>query len=128
MGALQPPRSRVVVARAGLRVCQTGSSVNSGVYYSGAEEPLALKPLDSGLTSIGLALAVPTPLTAPDPALGVHFALVENVNTWNTNYLCRVLPVPRLAARAVSELRRHELALPRRAQCGVKNYTHDDAQ
>ena len=56
-------------------------NVNSGVFFkgTGAVGTLALKPLDSGLVSVGLPLAVPTPLVAPDPAGGVHFALVGNI-------------------------------------------------
>ena len=45
---------------------------------------LRLVSLDSALVSIGTPDPVPTPLTTPNPAGGVHFALVGN--TWNTNY------------------------------------------
>lgn len=59
---------------------------DGGIQYSGAEAPgpLTLRSLDSALVSIGAPLAAPAPLVAPDPTLGVHFSLVNNV--WNTNY------------------------------------------
>ncbi len=40
--------------------------------------------LDSSLVSVGSANGYPTPLVRPDPAGGVHYALVGNM--WNTNY------------------------------------------
>ena len=57
---------------------------HDGVRYTGGEGRLALVSLDSALLSVGEASPVPSPLHAPDPRGGIHWALVGNL--WNTNY------------------------------------------
>ena len=83
-----------------------GAGGGGGSGGGGGGGALTLRSLDSALVSIGApGLAAPAPLVAPDPSLGVHFSLVNNI--WNTNYpLVRdVVAVTRLLYRLVQCLK-----------------------
>jgi len=59
--------------------------LQQGVKYVNGERSLIVNSLDAGIVCIGSPTSFPTPLrTFPDPSLGSHFVLFDNV--WGTNY------------------------------------------